>query len=455
MQAIYIPELDDDFMEIMEEITPQDQELVIPMFYMPTLDSLTRQMSSLNSLRYFISSSPAIVWNFYELFPNITDHILNVSMGSDSLRHSLLALTAIIRDLFSGNMNEVYLVEKTTSLRFLQDAISSDSVDEAIAIAVMMHMGMDVLLGQLRHTRNHLKGAYLILQRLKEKAWLSGKGLSPLGLLIQRMMIRLDASLTSLWGDTTEFESLDPAVEIEDRKWLTTNQAASKHMSSTNIEWTLASFEMDNLQHRAYNAAKRAQSWRQVNDPQMDEKIQMEYRKLVQGMDMWKQRAIVREQEEIERYARQVNKPSDDPQLRFLHHEPLYIQNTFFAKLLNQWRMQSISNSLMVSPKSGPEPLSHNRYTLAVDICRTHAALGKEAYIGPSWQSLFYAGMVFGGKMRYPLESEWIMERLRIVAAGFPSVRLVIESMPLQWEDEMSHWNGFAVWFRYHGLLDS
>ena len=145
-------------------------------------------------------------------------------------------------------------------------------------------------------------------------------------------------------------------------------------MSSTNIKWTLASFEMDNLQHRSYNAAKRAQSWRQVNDPQMDEKIQTEYRKLVQGMDMWKQRAIVRDQEEIELYARQVNKPSDDPQLRFLHHEPLYIQNTFFAKLLNQWRMQSISNSLMVSPKSGPEPLSHNRYTLAVDICRTHAA---------------------------------------------------------------------------------
>jgi hypothetical protein len=319
----------------------------------------------------------------------------------------------------------------------------------------MMHMGMDVLLGQLRHTRNHLKGAYLILQRLKEKAQLSGKGLSPLGRLIQRMMIRLDASLTSLWGDTTEFESLDPAVETEDRKWLTTNQGASKHMSSTNVEWTLASFEMDNLQHRSYNAAKRAQSWRQVNDPQMDEKIQMEYRKLVQGMDMWKQRAIVRDQEEIELYARQVNKPSDDPQLRFLHHEPLYIQNTFFAKLLNQWRMQSISNSLMVSPKSGPEPLSHNRYTLAVDICRTHAALGKEAYIGPSWQSLFYAGMVFGGKKRYPLESEWIMEKLRIVGAGFPSVRLVIESMPLQWEDEMSHWNGFAAWFRYHGLLDS
>jgi hypothetical protein len=29
--------------------------------------------------------------------------------------------------------------------------------------------------------------------------------------------------------------------------------------------------------------------------------------------------------------------PSDDPQLRFVHHEPLYIQNTFFAKLLNQY----------------------------------------------------------------------------------------------------------------------
>jgi len=69
MQAIYIPELADDFMESVEETTPQDQQLVIPMFNMPVLDSFIREMSRLNSLRDFITSSPAIVWNFYELFP--------------------------------------------------------------------------------------------------------------------------------------------------------------------------------------------------------------------------------------------------------------------------------------------------------------------------------------------------------------------------------------------------
>src|SRR5271169_1074116 len=100
-------------------------------------------------------------------------------------------------------------------------------------------------------------------------------------------------------------------------------------MSSVNIEWALACFEMDNLQHRVYNAAKRVHTWRQLNDPQRDEKIQIEYRNLMQGMEMWKQRAIVREQGEIERFSRQVNKLSDDPKLRFLHHEPLHIQNTF------------------------------------------------------------------------------------------------------------------------------
>jgi hypothetical protein len=116
--------------------------------------------------------------------------------------------------------------------------------------------------------------------------------------------------------------------------------------------------------------------------------------------------------------------------------------------------MLLIWNSLMLVPKVGPEPLSHDRYPLAVEICRTHAALGSEAYVGPSWQSLFYAGMVFGGKKRYPLESEWILEKLRGVGAVFPTLKPVIEGMPKVWEDEISHWCGISVLYQSTGLMD-
>ena len=56
----------------------------------------------------------------------------------------------------------------------------------------------------------------------------------------------------------------------------------------------------------------------------------------MQKMEMWKQRSIIREQEGIERYARQVNKPLNDPSLRFLYHEQLHLPGVFYAKLLNQ-----------------------------------------------------------------------------------------------------------------------
>jgi len=452
VQAIYIPEVEDEFPPPDEDITPleQQQQVVMPLFSCPSLDPLTRDISRLQCLQYFIPFSPGLAWNFYELFPHITDYIVQVSMDSDSLRHTLLALDAMVRD--AGTMSETYFIEKATSLRCLQEAISSDAVDGAMAIAVIMHIGMDVLLGTTRYMRNHLRGVHLILERLKEKGRVTGKGLSPLALLTQRMTIRIDAVCNSLLDDGIEFESIDPTVELEDRKWLTTNIGASQDLSSSNIEWALASFELDNLQYRGYIAAKRADTWRQENDPQKDEKIVVEYRKLMQGLDLWKQRAIIQEQEEIEQYARQVNTPSDDPQFRFLNHEPLYIQNIYYGKLLNQWRMLCIYNSLIISPDPGPEPASHDRYNLAVDICRTHAALGMNAYIGPSWQTLFYAGMVFAGRKGYPEESEWILERLEVVAAGLPTWRPVIESMPLMWESEMSHWNGFAGLF---GVLDS
>jgi hypothetical protein len=63
-----------------------------------------------------------------------------------------------------------------------------------------------------------------------------------------------------------------------------------------------------------HNAAKRCQEYRDSNDPGAENKAQLEYRGLVQGMEMWKQQSIIREQEAIERFA-QLNNPPDDPSL--------------------------------------------------------------------------------------------------------------------------------------------
>jgi hypothetical protein len=149
---------------------------------------------------------------------------------------------------------------------------------------------------------------------------------------------------------------------------------------------------------------KRCKEYRTLNnDPQTDEKIQFEYRKLMQGVEMWKQRPIIQKQEELNNMRRQISKLPDNPSLRFLRHEPLHLKNIYYAKLQNQMRMLTIWNFLIVLPETGPKPFSYGRYFLAVDICRTHAATGRDAYISPSWQSLFYAGLVFGGRKTVPI----------------------------------------------------
>jgi len=314
---------------------------------------------------------------------------------------------------------------------------------------------MDVLMGQLRYTRRHLRGLYLVIEQIKQRRREKRQSPSPLLSLVERMCLRLDFSICSVYRDDASFPSLDSSQEKEDRKWLTQASGVSKHMSMENVEWTLVSFELDNLSHRAYSMAKRSNDLRESGDPEAEDKIRVDYRVVLQGLELWKQRAIIRRQEEVERYARQVNQPFSDPALRFLYHEPLNVQNTYYAKLLNQWRMLCIWSSLSVHPFPGPEPMPHNRYSLAVDICKTHAALGKEANVGPSWQCLFYAGMALGGKKRYPLECEWIEERLQEVAMFFPSAKPVIDRIPTLWEKEKASWCGFSEFYESCGLLES
>jgi hypothetical protein len=71
------------------------------------------------------------------------------------------------------------------------------------------------------------------------------------------MTLRMDYALVSLYGEPTQFDSLDPLAEIQDRQWLTqTHNGVSKGVSATNVEWAPASIGMDNLMHRAYTAAK-------------------------------------------------------------------------------------------------------------------------------------------------------------------------------------------------------
>src|SRR5579862_5117453 len=451
--AMYISTSDDESIEVISSETS-----VISMLYDPSFDDLTREIAQLADLRSFMEASPAMLWHFYELLPNATDSVYTLSLESEGLRFGLLAVATAIRDALKGpEPSEQYLLQRTKSLRYLQEDISNENITDALAFAVLMHISMDVLSGQLKYTQRHLRGLYLIFQRLKQRAAANKKDISPVARLLQRMIIRTDFATSSLYADENQFDSLTPEEEIADRRWLMQLSGPSKGIQPKNIEWILASFEMDNLMHRIYTFGRKSSVLRATfpPDPLVAQKIDTEYQLLMQSLQLWKQRSIICEQEDIEQYARLISSPATDPFLRFLHHEPLHLQNRYYAKLLNQWRTAMIWISLIVHPIPGPGPYSHNRYAHAVDICRTHAALGREAMVGPSWQYLYFAGLVFGGSKLYPMESQWILDQLRLTGLVYPMVAELVKVMPSVWEADTFVWTGLADLFKDTGLMDA
>ena len=433
--------------EAIEDIIPNDNS-VTSILYEPPLDTWSRQMKMLWFLRGFSESSPGNTYLFYELFPKINDHLIFLAMGNDGLRHSLLALSAIVRDLYlHQEPSELFFTERAKSLRLLQEAITNDNIDDSLFASVIMQQAMDIFAGNVNVVKRHIRGLYLIFERLrKQAANASGnkQSLSPMALLIRRMAARSDSESACLFEEFPQWPVLTPLDEMEDRNWLTKLTGLSHNMSPNNIEWALASFEMDNLWNRTYTFAKQSDIYRTSQDPQAEEKIQAEYQKLTQSFELWRQRSIVAQQETIELYCEQITPPSTDPALRFLWHEPLYLDSVYFAKLLNQWRAARIYASIVVDPVPGPTTPFANRFQIAVDLCRTQAALGKDGFIGPQWQCLFYAGLAFGAENFYPLESNWVLGRLRVIGIAFPILSPMVEKMPAIWRSDKVHWNAFG-----------
>jgi hypothetical protein len=78
---------------------------------------------------------------------------------------------------------------------------------------------------------------------------------------------------------------------------------------------------------------------------------------------------------------------------------------------------------------------------MALDICRTHAALGEDGVILPIWQCLLFAGLAFGGSKVYPRECEWILDRCSNIAKALPVIHCALEGMVVCWDLETVDWN--------------
>ena len=109
--AMYISEPDDDDLfdpidDSIEEILAEEVS-TLEFLYEP-MDDTSRQLSYLGTLRDYMSTSPAMIWNFYELFPELTNVIFSLSSAHDGLRHSLLAVSAVTANYTSLKKQKVY-----------------------------------------------------------------------------------------------------------------------------------------------------------------------------------------------------------------------------------------------------------------------------------------------------------------------------------------------------------
>lgn len=86
---------------------------------------------------------------------------------------------------------------------------------------------------------------------------------------------------------------------------------------------------------------------------------------------------------------------------RFLSYTPVRIFDPFLASRLNNWRAIGLHISLILEPNWGL--FNGGRFVCAVDLCRTHAALGAERnFLGAEKSvGLYLAGVVFGGPDMY------------------------------------------------------
>jgi hypothetical protein len=141
------------------------------------------------------------------------------------------------------------------------------------------------------------------------------------------------------------------------------------------------------------------------------------------------------------------------------------ISDYFLASRLNNWRAIKIHISLIEEPNSGV--YDGRRIVDAIDLCRTHAALGAERnYLGAEKSvGLYLAGVVFGGPHMYKvsiLRSYLLTLSIERVSMGIGPVEEVKPFYPIAstfinnlhgiWQRKGSYWDAMKLSLGFAGI---
>jgi len=197
-------------------------------------------------------------------------------------------------------------------------------------------------------------------------------------------------------------------------------------------EWAEAWFALDALMHRTCGEAQEVYRLREEMRRHPGDEfsnnllIKGKIESLSTAHREWRERAIVRKRDEDERkLSLTATLPTDldnaslqsthsstpgegqewTSESQFLDYTPMRIFDRFFASRLNNWRAIKLLISLIQNPEWAP--YDGPRFVTALDLCRTHAALGDEKnFLGAEKAvGLFLSGIAFGGPDVYRVSS--------------------------------------------------
>lgn len=374
---------------------------------------------------YFLTKVK-VVLPYFEIFPSMATDIFTQATTDRGLFHTVLSVSHLVADSRLHRSLLPAFHHQTQALALLQQSISATDITEAVAISVAMLAWLNIAQCNRPALSQHLHGLYLIFQEIHSRY----KTTSPLLMQIWRFSLRLDLLATTLFFPRIP---LFPPMPMNE-EYLHQNWIRLSTPPEMDTEWTLASFALDNLMHRACHISMKAYDLRRTHPQTCNAQIYAWTQALLREHAQWLSRDVVVEAERQERKLNESPPPEDFTQWgsAFLEYPSLQIHDKFYGNLLNAWRAVFIFIDLILIPEIGPLRFGSIRHRYAIDICRTYASLGKDDMfpIGKV-MSVFLAGVALGGKRRSPNEVGWLYDCMIVALQEyFPLNRTAVVSSP-------------------------
>jgi Fungal specific transcription factor domain len=148
---------------------------------------------------------------YVNIFQSAPANLFSTSLHHPALRHSILAISALIADKKREMGRRRALEHIQTSLKLLQDSLTIVKVDEGIVMSIFLLAYFSVTCGEHVTARKHLAGLHLVLTQLQEEHKSKNRGLlspyaiSPLTMLVWRMAFRMDFIGSMMYGSRPVF----------------------------------------------------------------------------------------------------------------------------------------------------------------------------------------------------------------------------------------------------------